>query len=305
MDISLRQLRSFLVVAKTRHFRLAAERLHLTQPAVSRHIADLEATLGVQLFDRNPRGAEPTAAGVRLQGSVTRVLDELDAVLAQARVEGEGLRGTVRIAAGPTPSAELIPDCLARCARTYPELRVLSRDRVQVEVMAAVLAGEVDFGVAIDPPPSAAFALETILRDPFVLVCRRDSALARLPRVPWRRLAGERLVLLDQTSGSRRLIDAALADFRVVAKVVQETGHTYTAFRMVEAGLGATVMPGLSAPLSRQLVVRPLTPRVRRAITLVRRTQHALSPAAAHVWALLREVAEARGRRPTAATRSG
>lgn len=297
MNISLRELRTFLAVAETRHFRLAAERLHLTQPAVSRHIALLEAELGGHLFDRSTRTVHLTALGERLQGAVARLLEELDTVLAAARSESEGLRGTVRVASGPTPSAELVPECLARCAQTYPELTVLSRDRVQSEVIEAVLAGEVDFGLAIDPPASRELHIETILYDPFVLVCRHDHPLARLQRVPWKRMGTVPLVLLDSSSGSRRLIDMALVAHHVIARVAQETGHTHTAYRMVEKGLGVTVTPGLSAPLSPALVIRPLVPTVRRAITLVRRQQRQLSPAAERVWALLRQIGRERGGR--------
>lgn len=294
MNVTLRQLRAFLAVADARNFRLAAERLHLTQPAVSRHIADLEAQLGVRLFDRNTRVVTAAAASERLHGALARLMDELDVVLGQARFEGEGLRGSVRVAAGPTPSAELMPACIARCTRDYPELTLLSRDRTQSEVLAAVQAGEVDFGLAIDPPRSREFTIETILRDPFVFVCHRDHPLAKLRRVGWKRLQDEVLVLLDHSSGSRRLIDAALAERGVSVRVAQETGHTHTAFRMVEAGLGSSIMPGLAAPRSSTLVTLPLIPGVRRAVTLVRRRTHSLSPAAAHVWTLLRDLAHER-----------
>lgn len=294
MNVTLHQLRIFLAVVDARHFRIAAERLHLTQPAVSRHIAELERQLGTRLFDRNTRAVTITAAGERLAGALDRLLDELDTVLAQTRSESEGLHGTVRVAAGPTPSAELMPQCIARCACNFPDINLLSRDRIQVEVIDAVRAGEVDFGLAIDPPHSRELYIETILHDPFVLVCHRDHPLARLRRVPWQRLAGEALVLLDHSSGSRRLIDAALAERGIEVRIVQQTGHTHTAFRMVEAGLGSSISVGLSAPRSPQLVTRTLMPVVRRAFTLVRRRNHSLSPAAAHVWDLLRELAPQR-----------
>lgn len=290
MNVTLRQLRAFLVVADARHFRLAAERLHLTQPAVSRHIAQLEQQLDIRLFDRNTREVGLTAAGERLRWALTRVLDELDAVLAQTHAESEGLRGTVRVAAGPTPSAELMPQCIARCARDYPDIHLVSRDRIQVEVIDAVRAGEIDLGLAIDPPRSRELSVETILDDPLVLVCHRDHPLASLDRVPWQRLAGAALILLDHSSGSRRLIDAALAEQRIDIHLVQQTGHTHTAFRMVEAGLGSCITVGLSAPHSPLLVTRPLAPVVRHAFTLVRRRNHALSPAAERVWSLLREL---------------
>jgi DNA-binding transcriptional LysR family regulator len=291
MNISLRQLRAFLAVAHQQHFRRAAEQLHLSQPAVSRHITELEAELGVRLFDRNTREVVPTEAGRYLQSAVERVLDELEGVLAHVHSESERQRGKVRVAAAPTPSAELMPRCIAECARDYPELTLHLRDQTQAQVLDSVRGGEVDFGVAIDPPHSGEFDCETIMHDPFWLVCHRDHPLARLARVPWKRLQGERLVLLDYSSGSRRLIDQAFGEHHVEIEVVQQTSHTHTAFRMVEAGLGSSVTPRLSLPSSPMLVARPLTPIVMRAITLVRRRQRSLSPVAQLVWDRLRQVA--------------
>lgn len=291
MNISLRQLRAFLAVAHRQHFRRAAEQLHLSQPAVSRHISELEAELGVRLFDRNTREVVPTEAGRYLQSALERVLDELEGVLAHVHSESERRRGKVRVAAAPTPSAELMPRCIAECARDYPELTLHLRDQTQAQVLDSVRGGEVDFGVAIDPPDNLEFDRETIMHDPFWLVCRRDHPLARLARVPWKRLQGERLVLLDYSSGSRRLIDQVLEQRRVAVQVVQQTSHTHTAFRMVEAGLGSSITPALSLPSSPALVARPLTPTVMRAITLVRRRHRSLSPVAQLVWNRLRQVA--------------
>jgi len=297
MNVSLRQLRAFLAVSRQRHFRRAAEQVHLTQPAVSRHIAELEAELGVRLFDRNTREVVPTEAGRYLHNAVERVLDELESVLAHVHSEGESRRGTVRVAAAPTPSAELMPRCIAECARDWPELTLHLHDRTQTEVLDSVRGGEVDFGVTIDPPGSGEFERETIMHDPFVLVCRSDHPLARLGRVPWKKLRGEPLVLLDYSSGSRRLIDQVLDEQRIEARVTQQTSHTHTAFRMVEAGLGSSITPGLSLPESPRLAVRPLVPTVKRAITLIRRRHRSLSPVAELVWTRLRDMAAEQERR--------
>jgi DNA-binding transcriptional LysR family regulator len=291
MNVSLRQLRAFLAVAHARHFRRAAESLHLTQPAISRHIADLEAELGVRLFDRNTREVVPTEAGRYLQGAVERLLDELEGVLAHVHSESERRSGKVRVAAVPTLSAGLMPRCIAACARDYPQLTVQLHDQAQTLVLDSVRHGEVDFGLAIEPADRESFDTETILHDPFVLVCRADHPFAALAEVPWKKLKGQPLVLLDQTSGSRRLIDRQLAALRIDAQVLQQAGHTLTAFRMVEAGLGVSVTPRLSLPAPGTLVARPLTPTVERAVTLIRRRHRSLSPTAELVWNGIRDTA--------------
>lgn len=293
MNINLRQLRAFLAVAQQRHFRRAAERLHLSQPAVSRHIADLEAELGVRLFDRSTREVIPTEAGRYLESAIERVLEELEGVLDHVHSEGERRRGKIRIASVPTLSASLMPACIADCAREYPELTIQLHDQAQTLVLDSVRGGEVDFGIAIEPPEASDFDSEVIMRDPFYLACRLDHPLAQHKSVSWKKLQGQALVLLDYSSGSRRLIDQALQKHGVQAHVAQQTGHTHTAFRMVEAGLGVTVTPMLSSPPP-TLAVRPLTPTEQRAVTLIRRRQRSLSPLAALVWNRLRELAKAR-----------
>lgn len=287
MNISLRQLRAFLAVARQQHFRRAAESLHLSQPAVSRYIADLEAELGIRLFDRTTREVIPTDAGRYLESAIGRVLDELEGVLSHVHSESERKRGKVHVASVPTLSAGLMPRCIADCAARYPELTIQLHDQAQTLVLDSVRGGEVDFGVAIDPPLTGEFDVEPLLRDPFVLVCRPDHPLARLDKVPWRKLQGQPLILLDYSSGSRRLIDHALASHGVQANVVQQTGHTLTTFRMVEAGLGISVSPALAPPPA-TLVARPLTPRESREVVLIKRKQRSLSPLAALVWDQLR-----------------
>lgn len=292
MNVSLRQLRAFLAVAGHRHFRRAAEALHLTQPAVSRLIADLETELDVRLFDRSTREVVPTEAGRYLEQAVSRVLDELDGVLAHARTQADPLRGRVRIAAVPTVSAGLVPACIALCAARHPSLDILLRDQNQAQVLDAVRGGEVDFGLTVEPATREEFDAETILRDPFRLVCRDDHVLAAHPSTTWPMLADEPLVLLDYASGSRRLIDAAFAERRLPMQVALEVGHPYTAFRMVEAGLGVTVTPALSLDALRPgLTVLRLEPEVRREVTLLRRRARSLSPPAQTVWDAFREVA--------------
>ena len=108
--------------------------------------------------------------------------------------------------------------------------------------------------------------------------------------MPWRALDGVPLALLDFASGSRPLIDRIPARHGVVPQVVQELGHSASVFGMVEAGIGASVLPSLSLPLpeASPLVWRPLVPREERSIVMVCREDRSLSPAAAAVWDMVR-----------------
>ncbi|MDB5850181.1 MAG: LysR family transcriptional regulator [Rhodoferax sp.] len=295
MNVTLRQLRVFQAVAQQRNFSRAGDAIGLTQPAISRAIRELEGQLGLQLLNRTTREVEPTEAGRSLAGKLDRLLDELELALLDVQGMASVRRGKVRVASSPTLSANLMPACIARCTALHPEIQLVLLDRVQQDVLGSVRAGEVDFGVVIDPSEPEDLHCETILREPFCLVCRNDHPLAQRKSVTWRALDGQQLVLLDHASGSRRLIDKALVDQQAKVDVVQELGHPTTVFRMVEAGIGITVLPALalSAPelQGRALSVCRLTPRVERRIMLVHRKHRALAPMVEVVWRLVAEVA--------------
>jgi DNA-binding transcriptional LysR family regulator len=299
MNVSLRQLRVFQAVAAGRNFTRAGAEVGLTQPAVSRCVTELEQQLGLKLLDRTTREVALTDAGRSLAARLERVLDELDATLQDVRGLATQRRGRVRVASSPTLSANLLPECIARCQRDHPGLQMVLLDRIQHDALASVLSGEVDFGVVIDPEPREDLHCEAILSEPFCLVCPPLHRLARKRTARWSDLAGEPLVLLDHASGSRRLIDRALMAHAVEARVAQEVGHTTTIFRMLDAGLGVSVVPVLALPPAglQGLVARPLLPRVERSITLVRRRHRTLSPVVQAAWELVH--ATARERRST------
>jgi len=293
MNVTLRQLRVFRAVAEHGNFSRAGDQIGLTQPAVSRSIVELESQLGLKLLDRTTREVTLTEAGQSLALRLDRLLDELDQALGEIHGMAGARRGKVRVASSPTLSANLLPACIAECARREPQIEFVLLDRIQQDVLDSVRAGEVDFGVVVEPPAADDLHCEPILDDPFCLVLPPAHRLASRPSVRWSSLDGEPLVLLDHASGSRRLIDEALERHGAHCVVKQQVGHPTTAFRMVEQGIGISVMPGLAVPPAglQALVVRPLSPRIERAIMLVHRRNRAPSPLAQRVWALIGEMA--------------
>ena len=301
MNVSLRQLRVFVAVAESSSFSRAADALALTQPAVSRNVTDLEQAMGLQLLHRTTREVELTEAGRLLLGSVARVLEDLDACLQEVQGLATQRKGRVKVASSPTLSAHLLPQCIALGKQQMPDVNIQLLDRIQSDVLLSVRSGEVDFGVVIDPSEKQDLDAQTIVAEPFCLVCLSSHRLARKKEVHWSDLAGESLVLLDHASGSRRLIDAALQAHGAAAPVVQDVGHTATIYSMVQQGLGLSVVPRLAIPVgwgkqaatssksagSAVLLSRRLVPKVQRSIMLVKRQQRELSPVAHLVWDLI------------------
>ncbi len=297
LGVTLRQLKVFLAVEQTRNFHRAGELLGLSQPAVSRSVRELERQLDLRLFHRSTREVVLTEAGQRLAQRLPRWIDELDNMLLELHHWANNRRGKVRVAAAPTLAAALMPACLAECARLEPDLEILLLDRIQQQVLTSVLAGEVDFGLVVEWDANLLRDLhgEVILQDPFVVVAPQDHELWQAGTPPsWQMLAGRPLILLDHASGSRRLIDRALADHQVTVQLVQQVGHATTGFEMVRAGLGISVMPGMAVPDTGLpgLWARPITPGVERNILLVHRHNRPPSPLAQVAWSLIASCAK-------------
>ncbi|HTH62852.1 MAG TPA: LysR substrate-binding domain-containing protein [Paraburkholderia sp.] len=294
MNVTLRQLRVFIEVAKRQNFSRAGDEIGLTQSAVSRCVRELETEIGVKLIDRTTRDVQLTDVGTNLVATLTRLMSDLDDALREVRDIGEQRRGRVVVAASPTVACRLMPQVVAECARQFPFVTLGLRDDVQSDVVRKVRSGEVDFGVIIGPLFGSLadddLETEALMSDSFCAVVRTDHALASREEATWKDLDGERLVMLDQASGSRPLIDAVLAEQGVHVRIVQDLRHPATVFGLVEAGVGISVLPWLALPLPEgsSLVARALAPRAERTVELVRRRDRSLSPAAEAVWGLIR-----------------
>jgi DNA-binding transcriptional LysR family regulator len=291
MNVTLRQLRVFIEVARLQSFSRAGDEIGLTQSAVSRCVRELESEIGLKLIDRTTREVQLTDVGGNLVSSVSRLLSDLDDALREIREIGEQRRGRVVVAASPTVACRLMPRVVASCVQQFPYVTLGLRDDVQSDVVRKVKSGEVDFGVIIGPFSDDDLLSETLMTDSFCIVSRDDHRLAARKQVTWKDLDGEQLVMLDYASGSRPIIDAVMQAQDVNATVVQELGHSATVFGLVEAGVGISVLPWLALPLpaGASLVARPLVPRAERRVELVRRRDRSLSPAAEAVWNLIRQ----------------
>lgn len=291
MNISLRQLRVLVAVSRHGGFTAAADALGLTQSSVSIAIRKMEQQLNAKLFDRDTRNVQPTGLGASLAATIGRLLDELDDTLSIAESLAARQRGHVRIVAVPSVAARLIPACVAESRRLHPEITLRIDDLSAGEVTAAVIAGDVDFGILGDSEATDALCRTHLSHDPLCLVCRRDDPLARREAPTWKDLDGRDAVMLDTSTGSRALIDATLARTGVSLNEVQEMSRPEAVIGMVAAGIGIAVMPELSAPDSEHpiLCVRLLSaPEVQRRIVLVHGPKNPPKDAAAAVWSIFR-----------------
>ena len=251
MDIEARLWRSFATVAEELHYGRAAERLHITQPALSRQIRDLERALGVTLFDRTSRRVVLSQAGRAVLGQARRALAESDRAVRLARLAAHGDWGELAIAVLPAVALGLLPAIVRAYRDAHPAIGVTISENFDNEQLAALTAGRIDAGFlrAAAAPPG--LYLETLLTEPVLAALPAGHRLARHGRLALSELAGEPFVLFPRHR-SVLAYDEFIAACRAAGfspDIVQEASGI-SALGLVAAGLGVTVVAASYQALS-------------------------------------------------------
>ncbi len=278
-------------MAEFRSFVAAAVALRTSQPALTRTIQQLEAVLGVALFNRSTRQVSLTPAGREFVALAERLLAEMRIGLAAMRDLADQRRGQVIVASIMSLGQGALPGVLAAYRARFPGVEVQLREGVQGQVQDDVRSGLADFGLGYVEDVPAGFVTEGLAREEFHVVLPRDHPLAAQARVKLASLRGLPLVSLPPESRTRRLLDgaAAAAGFSFGhGLAVNQFGTLYT---LVRAGAGIGVVPGGAGPLlgDAGLVFRPLTaPRLTRQVGVLRLAERVASPAAEGMLAAVR-----------------
>jgi DNA-binding transcriptional LysR family regulator len=246
--IDLKMLRSFLAVARLRNFTLAARELGITQPAVSIHVRKLEAVLGCRLVDATSREVNLTDEGRALVESGPGVLAAVSNVRRRIELAGAKRRGRLRIGASSAPGAWLLPRMLSEFRRSHPdvELSCTIRDTLLVEEM--LLAGDLDCALVGGHLAQRNVDLQPIADDRLVIVAPVDHPLCGRRKVHVEDLAGERFVMREAGSATRRLLDAWLLHQGTEPQVALEVDSPEAVKAMVAAGLGIAAISAFTLP---------------------------------------------------------
>src|SRR5919109_156711 len=205
-----RQLAAFCAVVERKSFSLAAERLGVTQPAVSLQIRSLEQRLGRQLLDRSGRRVEPTEAGLRLYASAQRLLALEEQLFEDVAGEGEGsLTATLELGASTGPGGTVVPLLLCDFAEQRPDVRIrLSVSDTQT-VVDQVAERELELGVVGAAPRHRGVVFEPFFRDEVVLACPAGHRFAG-KTITLDDLRDERLLVMQEGAGVRQVIEDEL-----------------------------------------------------------------------------------------------
>jgi DNA-binding transcriptional LysR family regulator len=257
----LRHLVYFREVARRLHFRKAAEALAIAQPALSRQISQMEAALGVRLFNRSSRRVELTPAGAALVERIEPVLTALMRIPGDMKSVAEGRVGRLRVAFTGLAMATVLPDILRRFHRGFPGIRLELNESPTSQQLAGLQAGEIDCGFFHPDAPSPGIETTLLLRERNGVLLPADHPLRAKPSLRLRDLASTPFVLFPRAHnpGFYDRVLGAFAAAGVAPRIAEEVWPRSNGVGLVRAGIGATfVCPSEARHLPGKVIFRKL-----------------------------------------------
>lgn len=243
--MELRHLSYFQAVAEELNYRKAAERLFISQPGLSRQIKQLEEELGVQLFERDKKHVELTAAGAFLKGEVDFVLNHLESTKQQLLEIAAGREGELRIGFLGSASNQVLPDLLKKLNSKLPKITTSLEElsnQIQVEM---IQKDKLDLGFVRLASVPEDLEMKSVFRDTFSLVVPSDHPIQAKSFKSVGQFAAESFVLFssDYSNYYYEQILGICRDAGFMPKIKHKSVHALTIFRLVENGLGVAIVP--------------------------------------------------------------
>lgn len=297
MNVTLRQIRAFVLVVERGSFTKAARDMHLTQSALSLLVKDLEEALGSRLIDRTTRSATPTAVGLDFFAGARRILDDLEHAISNLDKLSAKQRGRVVVAAPLVLSSTFLPPILADFRRTYPGIELLLRDTLPGEVLPLVRSGAADLGIGTFRRTEDDITQRLLFRESLGAALPKGHRLKRKPTLIWADLEGEPILALHRGSVFRDLADTGFAAAGLAMEPIFEASYVGTLLGLVATGLGIAIVPGHAVAMADRTLIswkRLEAPVVEREVACAHRTGFSLSPAAEAFVAHLAAAAQGR-----------
>jgi len=259
MNLSVRQLRAFVAIARLRSFTRAAEQLHITQPGLSAMVRDAEDQLDCRLFERTTRVVELTAQGEAFLPVATRVLSDLDGAAASLGHLSSLERRRLAVGATPVIASSILPAACAEFATTHPGVHIEVHDLDRAQIHGFVQDGRLDAGFGVFLDAASGLRRLPLLKTVLVLVTAQGGD-ATAGAVRWSDLKHERLLRLPPHNPLQQLVDEHVYATGRTAETSPTFNHLHTLLAMVEAGAGAAVLPSFVGPAATRyrVAVRPI-----------------------------------------------
>jgi len=247
--MNINHLAIFHAVAEEGSVTRAAERLCISQPAVSKQLRELEKSLGMALFHRLSKGVRLTEAGELLAGYARRLFD-LEAEAMHALAELRGLdRGLLRVGASTTIGIYLLPEIFAKFRQQYPGIELQLEIANTREIQQRLVENRLDLGLTEGLVEAFEFQAEVFGRDDIVPIAVPHHPLMRETHLTVERLCREPMVWREAGSGTRAVVERALAQKGEMVRPVMSLGSTEAIKRAVAAGVGVALVSRLAIGL--------------------------------------------------------
>jgi len=269
--LNLDQLRSFVLVIETGSFSAAADRLGISQPAVSLQVRQLERRLSVRLIERVGKRAKATPAGMELLRHAQHIGSAVENAVDALADHASGVTGRVRLGTGATACLHFLPAVLRTLREQFPALSVVVSTGNTEDQARKVEENSLDLALVTLPAAGRALAAMPVLEDEFVAIGRADVAPLKA-RVAPADLGALPLVLFEPAANTRKLVDRWFADEGLQPQPVMELGSVEAMKEMVAAGLGYGIVPRMAMTgrgAHPGLKISRLAPRMHRTLAVV------------------------------------
>lgn len=283
MNVTLKQIRAFVTVAKSNSFAEACEILHLSQPALSISIKNLESTVGGPLFIRSTRSVSLTPEGEDFFPVAKNLLINWDDAFSDLGNLFSLNRGKLTLAAMPSFASSELPAHLQKFKDNFPKINIKVHDVIAEDAVNMVRNGQVELALTFDPDEADYLHFEPLFTDNFIIALPQEHPLLKHDTITWQMVSQYPFITLQRPSSIRQLIETSLSDENIDLNIEFEANQLATIGQMVSINLGISAMPSLcKTQLQAQGVVcRPLTlPPISRRVGIVTRTRYPLSSAA-------------------------
>jgi len=292
MNVTIKQVRAFLAVVEVNSFAEACEALHISQPALSIAIKNLEEIVGGKLLARSTRTLALTPEGETFLPVAKRLLADFDNAFVELNELFSLQRGHLSLAAMPSFASTHLPQHLLSFHQAHPAIKVKINDVIAEDAVEMVQTGKVEFAISFDPDTTNDLNFETLFSDKFVAVFPKDHPLMKVQDLGWHDLVNHPFITLQRPSSIRILMDNLLAQQDIFLNVAFESHQLATVVQMVATQLGVSAIPSLYKQQMQSLNVefRELTsPVISRRVGIITRRRYPLSKTAEIFVQLLRE----------------
>ena len=283
MNVTLRQLRAFTGVYRTRSITRAARELGITQSAASLLIQQLETQLGVKLFDRSTRSVQPTLAANEAFLAAERMLGDALGLSRRMHDLAQARAGRVAFVASAGAASALLPQVLAKFRAGHPEIDIDMRDVAADDLVPRLIATDAEFAIGSVEGEFAEMTIETLTRGRLSAIGRRTADFAARRALTWDELAQLPTIAMRRETRIRMQIDQVLGAQGKHLSSTYEVMLINTALVMTTQKLGLAILPATMLPADQfpTLIARPLIrPAITRPVSLLQRQGRTLSPAA-------------------------